>query len=322
MSQGRPSMSDSMLRRIEAGQLNVAYFDHGLEGAPAAILLHGFPYDVHAYDEVTEALTAVGCRVIVPYLRGYGPTSFTDARTLRSGQQAILGQDLLSLMDALELRHAVLAGYDWGGRAACIVSALWPERAKGLVTCNGYNIQSIAHAGRPVAPADEHRYWYQYYFHSDRGAAGLAQNRYDLCKLLWQLWSPNWSFSDETYDRSAASFENPDFVEVVLHSYRHRYGLVAGDRDPAGRAAEDHGADDIDRRFGRRRHSRGGQLAARALLRGAVRLSDHPLGRPQRAAGSAGGVCRRRAVVDVAPSPPSRRAPARRPCLRSASPRG
>lgn len=236
MSQGRPSMSDSMLRRIEAGQLNVAYFDHGMEGAPAAILLHGFPYDVHAYDEVTEALTAVGCRVIVPYLRGYGPTSFTDARTLRSGQQAILGQDLLSLMDALELRHAVLAGYDWGGRAACIVSALWPERAKGLVTCNGYNIQSIAHAGRPVAPIDEHRYWYQYYFHSDRGAAGLAQNRYDLCKLLWQLWSPNWSFSDETYDRSAASFENPDFVEVVLHSYRHRYGLVAG--DPSCEATE------------------------------------------------------------------------------------
>ncbi len=236
MSQGRPSMSDSMLRRIEAGQLNVAYFDHGMEGAPAAILLHGFPYDVHAYDEVTEALTAVGCRVIVPYLRGYGPTSFTDARTLRSGQQAILGQDLLSLMDALELRHAVLAGYDWGGRAACIVSALWPERAKGLVTCNGYNIQSIAHAGRPVAPVDEHRYWYQYYFHSDRGAAGLAQNRYDLCKLLWQLWSPNWSFSDETYDRSAASFENPDFVEVVLHSYRHRYGLVAG--DPSCEATE------------------------------------------------------------------------------------
>jgi len=229
-------MSDSMLRRIEAGQLNVAYFDHGMEGAPAAILLHGFPYDVHAYDEVTEALTAVGCRVIVPYLRGYGPTSFTDARTLRSGQQAILGQDLLSLMDALELRHAVLAGYDWGGRAACIVSALWPERAKGLVTCNGYNIQSIAHAGRPVAPIDEHRYWYQYYFHSDRGAAGLAQNRYDLCKLLWQLWSPNWSFSDETYDRSAASFENPDFVEVVLHSYRHRYGLVAG--DPSCEATE------------------------------------------------------------------------------------
>ena len=236
MSQGRPSMSDSMLRRIEAGQLNVAYFDHGLEGAPAAILLHGFPYDVHAYDEVTEALTAVGCRVIVPYLRGYGPTSFTDARTLRSGQQAILGQDLLSLMDALELRHAVRAGYDWGGRAACIVSALWPERAKGLVTCNGYNIQSIAHAGRPVAPVDEHRYWYQYYFHSDRGAAGLAQNRYDLCKLLWQLWSPNWSFSDETYDRSAAAFENPDFVEVVLHSYRHRYGLVAG--DPSCEATE------------------------------------------------------------------------------------
>lgn len=236
MSQGRPSMSDSMLRRIEAGQLNVAYFDHGMERAPAAILLHGFPYDVHAYDEVTEALTAVGCRVIVPYLRGYGPTSFTDARTLRSGQQAILGQDLLSLMDALELRHAVLAGYDWGGRAACIVSALWPERAKGLVTCNGYNIQSIAHAGRPVAPIDEHRYWYQYYFHSDRGAAGLAQNRYDLCKLLWQLWSPNWSFSDETYDRSAASFENPDFVEVVLHSYRHRYGLVAG--DPSCEATE------------------------------------------------------------------------------------
>lgn len=234
-------MSDSDLHYIDAGELEVGYFDRGLPGAPVAILLHGFPYDTHAYDEVSTALTAVGCRVIVPYLRGYGPTAFKDPATLRSGQQGALAHDLLSLMDALELRHAVLAGYDWGGRAACIVSALWPERARGLVTCNGYNIQNIARANRPAPPVDEYRYWYQYYFHSARGAAGLDKNRFDLCKLLWQLWSPHWSFTEETYRQSAASFENPDFVEVVLHSYRHRYGLVAGDaryEDTEARLAE------------------------------------------------------------------------------------
>jgi pimeloyl-ACP methyl ester carboxylesterase len=215
------------MKLVRAGDLEVAYIDSG-NGAPV-VLLHGFPYDVHAYAEVTPLLVAAGCRVIVPYLRGYGPTRFLSAATLRSGQQAVLAHDLLALMDALAIPNAVLAGYDWGGRAACIVAALWPERARGLVTCVGYNIQDIAGSINPAAPDQEARYWYQYYFHSERGRAGLAQNRHALCKLLWKLWSPRWEFDDATYDRSAPAFDNPDFVPVVIHSYRHRYGLVAGD---------------------------------------------------------------------------------------------
>ncbi len=193
------------------------------------VLLHGFPYDVHAYDAVTPILAAAGCRVITPYLRGYGPTRFLSAETLRSGQQAVLARDLLALMDALAIPRAVLAGYDWGGRAACIVAALWPERVRGLVTGGGYNIQDIPGASRPQAPENEFRHWYQYYFHGERGRAGLEQNRHALCRLLWRLWSPNWQFDDATYQRTAMSFDNPDFVEVVIHSYRHRFGLVHGD---------------------------------------------------------------------------------------------
>lgn len=175
--------------------------------------------------------------MITPYLRGYGPTHFLSGDTLRSGQQAVLGLDLLALMDALSIPSAVLAGFDWGGRAACIVAALWPERALGLVTGGvAYNIQDIARSGKPLAPEEEHRLWYQYYFHSERGRAGLAQGRHALCKLLWRLWSPTWSFDDATYARTAGAFGNPDFVDVVVHSYRHRYGLVPG--DPAAEATE------------------------------------------------------------------------------------
>jgi pimeloyl-ACP methyl ester carboxylesterase len=217
------------LKTIQAGVLDVAYAEAGPPDGRAVILLHGFPYDIRAYDEATPRLVAAGCRVIVPYLRGYGPTRFLAAATPRSGQQAVLGQDLRALMDALELPAALLGGYDWGGRAACIVAALWPERVNGLVSCNGYNIQNIAGSGRPAPPEMEHRLWYQYYFHGARGQAGLEANRHGLCKLLWQLWSPNWRFDDATYDRTAAAFENPDFVDVVIHSYRHRYGLVPGD---------------------------------------------------------------------------------------------
>jgi len=186
---------------------------------------------VHAYDEVEPILASSGCRVLTPYLRGFGPTHFRSAQTPRSGQQAALGSDLLALVDALAIDRAVLAGYDWGGRAACIVAALWPQRVRGLVSAgnDGYNIQDIAGSINPQAPEYELRYWYQFYFHSERGRAGLARNRHALCKLLWKLWSPNWSFDDATYDRTAASFENPDFVDVVIHSYRHRYGLAPGD---------------------------------------------------------------------------------------------
>jgi pimeloyl-ACP methyl ester carboxylesterase len=218
-----------MLKNRKAGVLNVAFEDHGRPDGWPAVLLHGFPYDVHAYDAVAQRLVAKGARVIVPYLRGYGPTRFLSADTPRSGQQAALGADLLALLDALEIRSAVLAGYDWGGRAACVVAALWPERARGLVSVNSYNIQAIAKSGEPDAPENEHRLWYQYYFHSERGRAGLQRDRGAFCKLLWRLWSPTWRFGDEAYDRTAAAFDNPDFVDVVIHSYRHRFGLVEGD---------------------------------------------------------------------------------------------
>ena len=167
--------------------------------------------------------------MIVPYLRGFGDTRFLSAATPRSGEQAALGADLLALMDALAIPRAVLAGYDWGGRAACVVAALWPERCAGLLTFNSYNIQDIARAMRPISPANEHRLWYQYYFHSERGRAGLAADRRALCRLLWHLWSPTWAFDDATFERTAVAFDNPDFVDVVIHSYRHRFGLVAGD---------------------------------------------------------------------------------------------
>jgi len=225
-----------MLKRAEAGVLSVAYIETGPSDGPPVLLLHGFPYDVHSFDEVTPFLVSAGCRVITPYLRGYGPTRFLSADTPRSGQQAVLAHDLLALMDTLTITGAVLAGYDWGGRAACLVAALWPERARGLVSGGGYNIQDIPGSITPQAPENELRYWYQYYFHSERGRAGLAQNRRDICRLLWRLWSPTWNFDEEAYTRTAISFDNPDFVEVVIHSYRHRFALVPG--DPAVEEAE------------------------------------------------------------------------------------
>jgi pimeloyl-ACP methyl ester carboxylesterase len=222
---------DSMepLRTVKAGVLDVAYFEAGPADGPPVLLMHGFPYDIHAYAEVAPMLAESGCRVIVPYLRGYGATRFLSHATPRSGEQAALGADLLALLDALRIPRAVLAGYDWGGRAACVVAALWPERCAGLVSFNSYNIQNIAKAMVPDTPANELSLWYQYYFHSERGRAGLAKDRRGVARLLWRLWSPTWAFDDATFERSAAAFDNPDFVEVVIHSYRHRFGLVAGD---------------------------------------------------------------------------------------------
>jgi pimeloyl-ACP methyl ester carboxylesterase len=217
------------LHILTAGMLEVAYLDEGPRTGPPVVLLHGFPYDVHACRVAGERLVGAGCRVITPYLRGFGATRFLDPRTPRSGQQAALAFDLLALLDALAIPSAVLAGYDWGGRAACILAALHPERVRGLVTGNGYNLQNIAAAAHPQSPENEQRLWYQYYLHGARGAAGLAQNRQGFCKLLWQLWSPHWQFDDATFERSAAAFDNPDFIDVVVHSYRHRFGLVAGD---------------------------------------------------------------------------------------------
>jgi pimeloyl-ACP methyl ester carboxylesterase len=217
------------MKRIRAGVLEIAYLESGPASGPPVFLMHGFPYDVHAYAEVAPVLAAAGCRVIVPYLRGYGATRFLAADTPRSGEQAALGADLLALMDALGVSRAVLAGYDWGGRAACVVAALWPQRCAGLVSFNSYNIQDIAKAMEPDTAQNEHRLWYQYYFHSERGRAGLAKDRRGVTSLLWKLWSPTWAFDEATFERSAAAFDNPDFVDVVIHSYRHRFGLVAGD---------------------------------------------------------------------------------------------
>jgi pimeloyl-ACP methyl ester carboxylesterase len=217
------------VKTIDAGVLSIAYLEYGPASGWPCILGHGFPYDAHAYSDTAPMLAEAGARVIVPYLRGYGPTRFLDADTPRSGEQAALGADLLALMDALKIERAVLGGYDWGGRAACIVAALNPERVIALVSGNSYNIQDIAKAMEPASPSEEAAFWYQYYFHSERGRRGLEKERRGIARLLWRMWSPNWAFDEATFERTAEAFDNPDFVEVVIHSYRHRYGLVAGD---------------------------------------------------------------------------------------------
>lgn len=217
------------LAHVRTPALDIAYEHSGPPAGPPVVLLHGFPYDPRCFDAVVPILNAAGFRTIVPYLRGYGGTAFRAPGTMRSGQQGAIGHDLLELLDALKLPSAVLAGFDWGGRAACVVAALWPERVRGLVTCGGYAIQDIAGSVRPADPEQELRFWYQYYFHTERGRAGLTAGRYEFCRLLWKLWSPTWVFDEATYARSAASFDNPDFVDVVVHSYRHRSGSIAGD---------------------------------------------------------------------------------------------
>jgi pimeloyl-ACP methyl ester carboxylesterase len=217
------------LRNVEAGVLNIAYYEAGPSDGPVVILLHGFPYDIHSYVDVAPLLADEGCRVIVPYVRGYGPTRFLDAKTPRSGEQAAIGADLIALMDALKIPRAVFGGYDWGGRGACIGAALWPERCIGLVSVNGYLIQDIARALNPARLSQEVAYWYQWYFQIERGRAGLAAKRREIAKLLWQSWSPNRRFDEETFARTASAFDNPDFVDVAIHSYRHRYGLAEGD---------------------------------------------------------------------------------------------
>src|SRR5438552_11519224 len=209
--------------------LEIAYEASGPAGGIPVILLHGFPDDAHAYDTVAPPLAATGHRVLVPYLRGYGPTRFLNAATPRMAQQAAIGQDLLDFMDALGLRTAALAGYDWGGRAACIAAILAPERVRALVTIGGYNVQDALAPPRPAPPEQERAFWYQWYFNTERGRAGLERNRRELCRLLWQEWSPTWKFDDATFERTAPSFDNPDFVDVVIHSYRVRHGNAPSD---------------------------------------------------------------------------------------------
>jgi pimeloyl-ACP methyl ester carboxylesterase len=217
------------LKQIAAGVLSVAYAESGPADGPPVLLLHGWPYDIHSYVDVAPVLTSQGYRVIIPYLRGYGATRFLSAATPRNGQQSALGIDVIALMDALRLQKAVVAGYDWGARTANIVAALWPERVKAMVSVSGYLIGSQELNRMPLPPKAELEWWYQYYFATERGRAGYDKNRYDFNKLIWQLASPKWNFDEATYARSAAAFDNPDHVDIVIHNYRWRLGLAEGE---------------------------------------------------------------------------------------------
>jgi pimeloyl-ACP methyl ester carboxylesterase len=219
------------LRQVDAGLLDVGYLDTGPNNGPVAVLLHGWPYDINSYGEVAPKLTAAGYRVVVPYVRGFGTTRFLSDETLRNGEQAVLAVDLIALMDALEIERAILAGFDWGARTADIVAALWPERCTGLVSVSGYLIGSREAGKLPLRPEAEHQWWYQYYFATERGRAGYDRYRRDFAKLIWRTASPRWSFDDATFERSAASFDNPDHVAVAIHNYRWRLGLAEGEAE-------------------------------------------------------------------------------------------
>lgn len=214
--------------QVDAGVLDVGFHELGRRNGAPVLLLHGWPYDVHSYVDVAPMLAARGCRVIVPHLRGHGTTRFRFPDTPRAGQQASIGVDVIALLDALKIEKAVLAGYDWGGRAACVAAALWPERCAGLVSVNGYLIQDISRSALPLAANIEAAFWYQFYFLTERGRAGLQKNRKEIARLMWSRNSPTWKFDDATFERSAAAFDNPDYVDVVIHSYRHRLGHAAG----------------------------------------------------------------------------------------------
>ena len=225
------------LMQLKAGVLDIGYIDAGPAGGPPVILLHGWPYDIHSFDEVTPILAAQGHRVIVPYLRGYGSTRFLSPDTMRSGEPAATGADLIELMDALKIRSAVLAGFDWGARTGDVVAALSPERVRGLVSVSGYLIGSQESGKQPLPPDAEYQWWYQFYFATPRGEAGYAKYRRDFAKLIWKLASPQWKFDDATFERSASAFDNPDHVAVVIHNYRWRMGLAEGDPRYAAIAA-------------------------------------------------------------------------------------
>ena len=225
----RLSAQNAAIKTVDTPVLSIAYHESGPAQGVPVILLHGFPDDAHAYDEVAPPLAKAGHRVLVPYLRGYGPTRFRDAASPRMAEQAAIGQDVLDFADALRLPRFAVAGYDWGGRAAAIAAALHPDRVRALVLMSGYSIQNTVGPFPPGPPEAESRLWYQWYFNTERGREGLAANRRPLCKLLWRQWSPTWHFTDQTYDRTAPSFDNPDFVDVVIHSYRHRVGNAPGE---------------------------------------------------------------------------------------------
>ncbi len=218
-----------MLKTVRTDTLQIAYEEQGEPAGTPVILLHGFPDAPRAWEEVAEALAGEGFRTIAPYLRGFGQTRFLDAKTPRSGQQAALAHDLHGLITGLKLIRPILVGYDWGARAACTTAILWPDQVGGVVPIGGYNVEDISVDRKPASASQEYMAWYQWYFHTERGKTGLTQNRRAICRLLWELWSPNWRFSDTEFDRTAVSFDNPDFVEIVIHSYRHRYGAALGD---------------------------------------------------------------------------------------------
>jgi pimeloyl-ACP methyl ester carboxylesterase len=217
------------LRQIDAGVLNLGYAEAGPADGPAVILLHGWPYDIYSYVDVAPLLASAGYRVIVPYLRGYGTTRFLSGETVRNGQPSAVAVDIVALMDALKIQKATLAGFDWGARTANIIAALWPERCKAMVSVSGYLIGSQESGKMPLPPKAELQWWYQFYFATERGRAGYDKYRHDFAKLIWQLASPKWDFDDATFDRSAASFDNPDHVAIVVHNYRWRLGLAEGE---------------------------------------------------------------------------------------------
>jgi pimeloyl-ACP methyl ester carboxylesterase len=225
----RTNISFGALKQINAGVLNVGYVEAGPAGGPPVILLHGWPYDIHSYSDVTPLLASKGYRVIIPFLRGYGTTRFLSNETLRNGQQSALALDTIHLMDALKIEKAIIGGFDWGARNACIMAALWPERCKALVSVSGYLIGSREANKMPLPPKAELEWWYQFYFATERGRAGYEKYLRDFNKLIWQLASPKWNFDDATFERSAKSFDNPDHVQIVIHNYRWRLGLDEGE---------------------------------------------------------------------------------------------
>ncbi|SHG11533.1 Pimeloyl-ACP methyl ester carboxylesterase [Kaistia soli DSM 19436] len=230
-------MDEQPVRSVDTDTLRIAYVERGPAGGWPVILSHGFPYDVHAYDEVAVILAEAGAKVIMPYTRGFGPTRFMSEFTMRSGQQAARGRDIIELADALELKRPILGGFDWGGNASCVAAALWPDRIGGLVSYASYDIIDMSEQRSAVAPALERVFWYQHLFQTERGRGCLTENRLDLCRLLWEEWSPCWTFDDATFAQSARSFDNPDFVDVVIHCYRSVFGFEAG--DPALQPFED-----------------------------------------------------------------------------------
>ena len=231
LAQIKPGTNTSFapLKQIEAGLLDVAYAAAGPADGPPVILLHGWPYDIYSFVDVAPLLASAGYRVIIPYLRGYGATRFRSSETFRNGQPAAIAVDTIALMDALKIETAILAGFDWGGRTADIIAALWPDRCKALVSVSGYLIGSQEAGMQPLPPAAELQWWYQFYFATERGRAGYEKNRHDFNKLIWKLASPKWEFDDATFERSAASFDNPDHVAIVIHNYRWRLGLAEGE---------------------------------------------------------------------------------------------